>query len=451
MAAFASAMTRKILWTIRQFARRLWVRATLISGLAILAAAAAPLSNYLPLSLSTQIDRGTLMGLLQILTNSMLAVTTFSLSIMVTAHLAADSTSTPRAHRLLQQDGRTQTVLATFIGAFIYALTLTIMLNLGLLREGELAPVYFFTVGVIMMVVIAILRWVGHLDGLGSVEATLRRAEHRAAHEIAGRNARPFLGARPRDAAIVPAKARRLAATRSGYVQDVDVHTLSEALGSAGRAWVDATAGDWIVEGDCLAHVDADEWTEKTADALRAAFTLNDRREHGQDTTYSLIVITEIGERALSPGINDPRTGLDAVGRITRLILRIAPETPLETPEVDNVFVPPLDRSEMVRGTLDPIARDGRSFREIGMAIQRAAAALSRHPDPETARAARRLSARGLSYARDGLMLIEDMERLGAIAVAEGPAAVAGGTDPDRLVVAALGPEEDERRAGERG
>ncbi len=323
-------MTRKILWKLRQFARRLWVRATLVSCLALIAALSAPLSNYLPLSVATKIDRDTLSGLLQILTNSMLTVTTFSLSIMVTAHLAADSSATPRAHRLLQQDSRTQTVLATFIGAFVYALTLTIMLNLGLLAEDELAIVYFFTVAVILLVVIAILRWVGHLDGLGSVEATIRRAEERAAAEISRRNLIPYLGGRPRDAVAVPAKARRLEAASSGYLQDIDVRSLSEAVGPESRVWVEVAPGDWIVEGGLLAHVEATEWSEATIGALRAGFTFNDRREHGQDTTYSLIVMTEIGERALSPGINDPRTGLDVIGRITRMILRIEPETPLE-------------------------------------------------------------------------------------------------------------------------
>ena len=142
-------MIASAFWSFRIFARRLWVRAALVSLTAIVAALLAPLSNFLPFSLQAKIDGGTLQDLLDILTNSMLTVTTFSLSIMVTAHLAADSSSTPRAHRLLQQDSRTQTVLATFIGAFVYALTLTIMLSMGLFADSEMALIYFFTVGVI--------------------------------------------------------------------------------------------------------------------------------------------------------------------------------------------------------------------------------------------------------------------------------------------------------------
>ncbi len=47
------------------------------------------------------------------------AVTTFSLSIMVTAYGSATTNVTPRATRLVVEDVTTQNVLATFIGSFL--------------------------------------------------------------------------------------------------------------------------------------------------------------------------------------------------------------------------------------------------------------------------------------------------------------------------------------------
>ncbi len=449
-AAFASAMSKSIFWKARQFTRRLWVRASLVSLLAILAALLAPLSNYLPYSFEANIERATLEGLLGILTNSMLTVTTFSLSIMVAAHLSADTSATPRAHRLLQQDSRTQTVLATFIGAFIYALALTIMLNTGFIAEGELAIVYLFTVAVILFVVLAILRWVGHLDGLGSVEATIRRSAERAAEEVAARANAPFLGARPyAEGGEVPKKTRAVTSARSGYVQNVDVRALSKALGGEGRVWIEVVAGDWVVAGETLVRVSPPDRAEGNEKAFHAAFTFNDRREHGQDTIYSLVVLTEIAEKALSPGINDPRTALDVIGRITRLVLDLPPERPLADPAVRDVFVRPLDRAEMIRTCLDPISRDGRSFQEIAIMIQRAAGVLSRHPDAATAEAARALSSRGLSYARDGILIAADLERIGSAAVAGGPAPVTDGALPEPAAEA-LGEEDASSRFRER-
>ena len=107
---------------------------------------------------------------------------------MVAAHLTADGNATPRAHRLLQQDGRTQTVIATFIGAFIYALTMTVMRDLDVFQQDDYALIYIFTVGILVLVVVAVLRWVAHLAGLGSVEGDASP----------GRGTRAVMSANPR-------------------------------------------------------------------------------------------------------------------------------------------------------------------------------------------------------------------------------------------------------------
>lgn len=434
-------MLSRYLWKIRLLAQRLWVRAALISGLAIVAALLSPLTNVLPFSIQAKIDRSTLENLLDIITNSMLTVATFSLSIMVTAHLAADSSATPRAYRLLQQDSRTQTVIATFLGAFIYALTLTIMVNTGVLKEGELAIVYFVTVAVIGLVVIAILRWVGHLDGLGSVEATMRRAEERAKTSISELNAYPFMGGRPQVDKI-PGAAEPLMSQETGYIQSVDTGRLSETLAKhAGTIHLSVRPGAWIARGEVLGHVVGTPLDDALSALLHANFSIEDRREHGQDTIYSLLLLTEIGERALSPGINDPRTGVYAISRLTRLILQIMPAREMDEPVAPRVHVPPMDITEIIATTLDPIARDGRTFFEIGHSIQTAARDLSRHPDPAAAEAARALSARGLAYARDGVLLIQDLERIARTAIADGPSAI-NAERPRDSVVEALGEED---------
>ncbi len=52
----------------------------------------------------------------------MLTVTTFSLSITVSAYGSATSNVTPRATTLLIEDGLTQTVLSTFLGSFLFGI-----------------------------------------------------------------------------------------------------------------------------------------------------------------------------------------------------------------------------------------------------------------------------------------------------------------------------------------
>lgn len=61
----------------------------------------------------------------------MLAVTTFSLSIMVAAFASASSSGTPRAYQLMMSDDNTRLAISSFISAFIYAVIAKIALGLG--------------------------------------------------------------------------------------------------------------------------------------------------------------------------------------------------------------------------------------------------------------------------------------------------------------------------------
>src|SRR5690625_4671619 len=119
-------------WLLRQLTRRLWVHAGLFSLLAVVAVLitlmAAP---YIPVDLPEKIGANAVGSILRILASSMLAVTTFSLNVMVTAYGTATSNVTPRAIHLLMEDTTTQNVLGTFIGSFLFSLLGIVFLSMG--------------------------------------------------------------------------------------------------------------------------------------------------------------------------------------------------------------------------------------------------------------------------------------------------------------------------------
>lgn len=419
-------MVSSLFWKLRVFSRRLWVRALLISAVALVAAAIAPVvSPQLPARFTEGIDREAVRGLLDILTNSMLAVATFSLSIMVTAHLSADKGVTPRTHRMLQEDTRTQTVLATFVGSFIYALTQILLINAGLVAEDHYPVIYLFTVVVIALVVIALVRWIAHLSGLGSVEATTRRVEERAKDAIRLHLDNPTLGgaAMTDPEREVPDDAHVVHSTDYGFVQHIDIGAISDAVEEwNGKFYLTTLPGEWINAGEPLGHVAAGKFDDEKEAEIRAAITIGDVRGAEQDPGHSLIVLTEIAERALSPGINDPRTAMDIVSRLVRLTNELLSVEFVGEPSAPRVFVPPLNVSRLMQSAFDPIARDGRGFYEVQYSIQSAYQNLSRHRNRDVAEAARVLSRRALAYAEDGLLLEEDLERIRALATVDGSA-----------------------------
>lgn len=425
-------MISRYFYALRRYSRRLWVRVTLIAALSFVAALITPLlAPLIPIKLAASLGAEKVRALFDILVNSMLAVTTFSVTIMVTAHFNASAQVSPRAHRVLREDSRTQTVLATFIGAFVFALTGIVMLQLGLASEDTFPVLYLTTLLVIALVVVAIIRWISHLSSLGSLEETTRKIEAAARETLDRRVAHPFLGGRRMPPAPdIPDRAHKVAATASGFVQNIDIAALN-AVGenSRGIVWLRAQPGDWLGEGDTLAYVDVEAFDDEIESKVAMAVTLGDTATFGQDVAFGVRVLAEIAERALSPAMNDPRTATDVIARLVTLFERWQEEIEPEEPTAPHVFVAPADVYRMVEMGFDPIARDAGQFVEVQTHLQVACARLSGHRAPEMAEAARIMSARALSHADAHLALEADIARIRALAVARNP--VSRGADAE--------------------
>ncbi|WP_281824269.1 DUF2254 domain-containing protein [Jannaschia rubra] len=400
-------------WKLRDLARKVWIRIALISTLALVSAAVAPLISWLlPESLRDRIDEVAALALLSILNNSMLTVATFSLSVMVAAHHFASSQVTPRSHRLLRSDGRTQSVISTFIGAFVYALVSDVIINAGFYDGRDFLVVYATTMAVIALVIVALIRWVDQLAGLGSIEKTTGRVDEAATLAMKDRMASPYLGGRPLDREPTgwPVTTHSF-----GYVRHIDMEALSDLAERLG-AEIDVAVqpGDWIGPGDPALHVVGPPVGPEVEEELRDAVLTGDLRSFDQDPIFGLSVMCEIAERALSPGINDPGTAIDVLSRQSRL-LHLWDSTS-EEPEFPRLHVRPLSAHQAVEVALDPIARDGAAMVEIQLAVQETLARLATHDHPEMREAARWLSRRALDRADQSLLLQEDKDRVRAAA-----------------------------------
>ena len=158
-------MLSKWQWLLSQLTRTLWIRASLFALLAVATALIAiPVQHMINDPFPFSVGADSVGQILDILASSMLAVTTFSLSVMVAAYTAASSSATPRATKLVQQDTTTQNVLATFIGSFLYSLVGIIALSTDQYGENGRLILFIVTIGVIILIVITILRWIEHLS-----------------------------------------------------------------------------------------------------------------------------------------------------------------------------------------------------------------------------------------------------------------------------------------------
>lgn len=418
-------MNSKWAWWISQVARRIWFRATLFSVLAIATALLAiVVSPYIPADLPAKIGADAVDKILGIIASSMLTVTTFSLSTMVSAYAAATSSVTPRATRLVMEDSTTQNVLATFVGSFLFSLVGIIALTTGAYGDQGRLVLFLVTLAVIAVIVVALLRWIDHLSRLGRVTETTDRVEEatESAMRIWKRN--PHLGGHPlRDLQKQIWKTRvPVFATTIGYVQHVDASALSDIAGEMeAQIAVMAIPGKLVTPADPVAFV-TKAADEETMAGIADCFTIDDIRSFDQDPRFGACVLTEIASRALSPALNDPGTAIDVITRATRLLAMWAAPTEGEAPEIayPRLYVLPIDPSDLFDDFFRPIARDGAGLVEVGLRLQKALDALSRLQDGIYREHALRHSREALARAEVALHIDADKERLRNTSIAKG-------------------------------
>lgn len=115
----------KFYWT--DPSKTLWVQPTFGAMFAIVFSLIAKInSDILPSDWVIDVETDILSDLIGIVASSMLAVTTFSLSIMVSALSAVANGATPNARVMIVADDSTRIAISNFISAFIYAVIVKI-------------------------------------------------------------------------------------------------------------------------------------------------------------------------------------------------------------------------------------------------------------------------------------------------------------------------------------
>lgn len=401
-------------WHLGQFFNKIWVHIALygLAGLmvALLAIFGAPLVGLLQVDLiSTQ----AVMVLLQILASSMLAVTTFSVSIMLTAFGAAASSATPRATVLLQNDTTTQQVLASFVGAFVFSLVSISGLQIALYGAAGRLVLFAATLVVLALVVVQLVRWIGHLADYGRLADTVNRLEDATADALRTRRDNPYLGGAPLPVSMAEASpgAAVVPCAVTGYVQTVDMgglHNIAKRLGVpiALRVVPGKFASEQVVLAEACRTLPL---AEADRAAIRACFIIGRGRSFEQDPRFGLLSMSEIASRALSPGINDPGTAIDILGRQVRLLSLWDNDHTVE-PRFPDILVPPLRLADLLQDAFAAPVRDGAGTVEIGLIVQKRLGALLRAKGPAFKAPVLAMSEHAVIHARQAMVLPQEIK-----------------------------------------
>jgi uncharacterized membrane protein len=382
----------KLEWLWAQFRRQLIYRAIIIGLLAVVAALLGLLLDQsVPDEWALKVGADAVDSLLSIIASSMLAVTTFSLSTVVAAYGSATSTATPRATNLLLDDTVTQNMLAAFIGAFIYSIVGIVLLKAGVYGTSGRLVLFFVTIFVIGLVVVMLVRWIDFLMHFGRLGNVLDRIEKAARRNLASMRQQPCLGGvcDDGDPARKPPGSTEVLSEKTGYVQFIDMDALSEVAGEDGQVTVAAHPGKLVHPGARLAYV-KEGADQNVAHAVREAFIIGGRRTFDQDPRLTVITLSEVASRALSPAVNDPGTAIEVLARQLRVFADWLTADEPDEPLHRNVRVAPIRVDDMFDDAFLAMGRDGAGHVEVVIRMMKTLGALAESSPDEFAGPARR-------------------------------------------------------------
>lgn len=329
-------MSRSLAWVMDTFRTQLWplpVLAVLLAVVAgiVLPAVDASVDDTLPPEVAGWLFGGgpeAARSVLQTIAGSLITVTSLTFSLTVVTLQLASSQFSPRLLRTFARDRLVHAVLALFLAAFAFALTVLRSVRTGTGESGSFVPDISVTVAyaLALVSVLGLVAFLAHIAREIRVETIMSRV----AAETTATIDRVF----PADAADLPEPAVRepsasLRSGSSGFITMLDEKSLLDAAAEADAVLrIERGPGSFVVEG--VPYAVAWRAGQVTADGLEqlrgsvdAAVTIGSERTNVQDVGFGFRQLVDVAVRALSPGVNDPTTAEHALGHLSVLLCRL--------------------------------------------------------------------------------------------------------------------------------
>lgn len=265
------------------------------------------------------------------ITGTIVTVIALVLGLMVVALTLSSTQFSPRLLRNFLRDRPNKLVLSAFVATFSYSAAGLYTVGVASGSRTVNFPRLAVTGAIVLLFLslFALVYQVHHVSHSMQLDQIMRRVENETQAVLRHRTVLPCDTALP----VRPPWAKSVRATRSGYVQTVHADPLI-ALADRLRMHVEVIPriGDHVVSGSPLAWV----WREDPTDALgdvhlhdgaHHTVRLGFERTSEQDVAFGLRQLVDIASKALSPAVNDPYTGVQAVNHLAVIMATIAGRT----------------------------------------------------------------------------------------------------------------------------
>ena len=348
--------------------------------------------------------------LLGAIASSTIGVAGTVFSITIAALSLAAGQMGPRLLRNFTRDRGNQFTLGAFLGTFSYALM--VLRSVRTQNEGAFTPHLSLSIAILLafLCVGVLVFFVGHMAGRISVETVI---------DLVSREMQATLLTLTSDEANDPAPPREfwrggvgILSDQSGYLQELDCEGLADWAAENGTTLhLLLRVGGYVYPGATVAIA-----TSQIADAqaaVRNAMALGPVQTASDDLEFTVGQLVEVAVRALSPGINDPKTAQAVLDRLGSALCELAPKRLPSGVFLRNgkvaLVVPVVDYATLTDAMFGLIRQNaGGSAAVVKHLLEVLTAVAGCERDPGRAAALRRHACLALADAEHGIENTED-------------------------------------------
>lgn len=324
------ALSWRARWRIYEYVRNsLWIVPALCVAIAVALGMVLPtVDENTTTTIGIHFSSDAARGVLGSLAGGMITFTGFVFSILLLAVQFGSSQFSPRMLRRFLRDPTTKLSLGVFMATFIYALI--VLRVVGTAGNESFVPDNSITLALLLLLasMLMFLRLVSRTTQ-GLRVASVLRDLGKDARRVIDRVYPEPATAEEEEGAAHAQSARgpvRIVAHAgdAGVLQSVDVNGLLRRAQEA-DAVIELVprVGDLLASGMPLFRIRGERGGAIGERWLQGAVAVGDERTMRQDPAFAFRLLADISAKALSPGVNDPTTSIQALDQIELLLRQI--------------------------------------------------------------------------------------------------------------------------------
>ncbi|MGQ7844432.1 DUF2254 domain-containing protein [Granulosicoccus sp. 3-233] len=264
--------------------------------------------------------------ILSTIATAILGVAGVTFSITMVAVSFASSNYGPRLINNFMRDKGSQYTLGTFIGTFVYSMTvMTGVHGSTTLESGREIAAFVPLLSICLALILAfasisvLIYFIHHITetiNIENITASIGRSLELRITELFPQqsDSLPLTDAPDFDTAIRGKTLHEVKSLTIGYVQAIDLDNLNRIAEDRDLlVMIHYRPGDFTTTHDCLMSVWTSANAETDADELRECLVTGEERTEQQNVLFLVEQLSEVIARTLSPGINDPYTAISCM------------------------------------------------------------------------------------------------------------------------------------------